>query len=442
MADLYERLKRFKKNTTQGSNSGTSETQPVTPPKLPESLKDIPGLYRARDLVGIAVKREQEKKQYLETIGVAETENEHGAYGLRHVFYPASDLLYPPEDITGFELSLLTRDEKTVSMSAKDILFIDTETTGLAGGTGTVPFLVGVGFFEQNGFCVRQYLMRDYNEEPAVLHEVNALIKKYPAVSSYNGKCFDAPLLQARFLLNRMRSRITEMPHADFLFPARRFWRSMLPNCTLMSVESHITGRVRKDDIPGEQIPYVYFDFLRGLRMQRMRPVLNHNADDILTLAFIASRMCRMLRLPPPTNMQGLELAAAGTFYAAHSDWDQAFFYLNRALEKNDFSLENRFSIQKRLSLIYKKMERYSDACTIWRIMTQEHEDFFAYIELAKFYEHKEKNISMATRFTEEVLAQADHFANSMNMDSSSFQTIKQKLLHRLNRLSRKASDK
>ncbi len=442
MADLYERLKRFKKNTTQSSNSGSADDSPVNSPQIPESLRDIPGLSRARDLVGIAEKREREKKQYLETIGVEEKENEHGAYGLRHVFYPASDLLYPSEDITGFELSLLTRDDAAKPLGPKDILFIDTETTGLAGGTGTVPFLVGVGFFEQNGFCVRQYLMRDYNEEPAVLHEINALIKKYPAISSYNGKCFDAPLLQARFLLNRVRSRITEMPHADFLFPARRFWRSMLPDCTLMSVESHITGRVRKDDIPGEQIPYVYFDFLRGIRMQRMRPVLNHNADDILTLALLASRMCRMLRLPPPPNMQGLELAAAGAFFAVHSDWDQAYFYLNRALEKNDFSSENRFSIQKRLSLIYKKMERYSDACTIWRIMTQEHEDFFAYIELAKFYEHKEKNISLATRFTEEALAQADHFAESMSMDSSISQSIKKKLMHRLNRLSRKSFDK
>ncbi len=442
MADLYERLKRFKNNTTQSSNSGSAGISPTDSPQLPESLRDIPGLSRARDLVGIAVKREQEKKQFLETIGVEETENEHGAYGLRHVFYPADDLLYPSEDINGFELSILTRDEETKSLDPKDILFIDTETTGLAGGTGTVPFLVGVGFFEQNGFCVRQYLMRDYNEEPAVLHEVNALLDKFPAISSYNGKCFDAPLLKSRFLLNRLRSRIMEMPHADFLFPARRFWRSMLPNCTLMSVESHITGRIREDDIPGEQIPYVYFDFLRGMRMQRMRPVLNHNADDILTLALMASRMCRMLRLPPPRNMQGLELAAVGTFFAARSDWDQAFFYLNQALEQNDFSSEHRFSIQKRLSLIYKKMERFSEACTIWRIMAQEHEDFFAYIELAKFYEHKEKNISQAKRFTEEALSQADQFMDNMNLDASSSQSIKKQLMHRLNRLSRKSFDK
>lgn len=447
MADLYDRLKRFKSNTTQSTNPPaevpSAEVSPSKPsPPLPDSLKNIPGVTRARDLIEIAEKRDRDKKKFLETIGVSEAHNERGAFGLREDFFPLDLLPYPREDITGTELALQIRDESLSGIGFSDILFLDTETTGLAGGTGTVPFLTGAGFFEDTGFRVRQFLMRDYGEEPAVLAELNRLMDRFPAIASYNGKCFDVPILQSRFLLNRLRSPIGERPHADFLFTARRFWRDVLPDCTLLSVERYLTGRSREDDIPGEQIPYVYFDFLRGLRMQRMRPVMTHNASDILTLALIASRSCRMLRLPPPDSLQGAELAGIARCYTAVGDWDHACWYFERAANHIETPAAIRRTIQKHLSTLYKRLTRHADACRVWEQMAVEHGDLHAHIELAKYYEHIEKDAERALHFTEQAIILYRQNPLSPAEKPASSNEGEDPLEHRRIRLLRKSSSK
>ncbi|MBN2328458.1 MAG: ribonuclease H-like domain-containing protein [Candidatus Omnitrophica bacterium] len=440
MADLYERLKRFNQNTTDHSSSARSETPTPSSSPLPESLRRIPGLARGRDLIGIAEKRGKDKKRFLESIGVEEKKNDHGAYGYRQVFYPLEKLIHPPHDISGEELALLTRDQSLASISWKDILFFDTETTGLAGGTGTLPFLVGVGFFEEEGFRIQQFLMRDYDEECAVLFEIQKLIAQFSALASYNGKCFDAPILHSRFLLNRFPSTIHDIPHADLLFPARRFWRDLLPDCTLLTVEAYLTGLSRIDDIPGEQIPYVYFDFIRGLRMERMRPVLHHNADDILTLALIASRTCRMLRLPPPP-MHGLELAAAGRCFAATSQWDLACWYLEKAGDQKEISDQRRFIIYKQLSLFLKRQMRFKDACEIWELMRRDYADPFALIELSKYYEHKEKDFLQALSLAEQAMDLIQQNAPISKSGLASGESLYEQLRIRRNRLKRKSAE-
>ncbi|MGC9327130.1 MAG: ribonuclease H-like domain-containing protein [Candidatus Hinthialibacter sp.] len=403
MADLYERLKRFHQNTTDSSSPPSETPTPSSSSPLPESLRHIPGIARGRDLIGIAEKRKEDKRRFLESFGVEKQKNDYGAFGFRQVFYPLGKLIHPPHDISGEQLALLTRDSSLAPINANEILFFDTETTGLAGGTGTLPFLIGVGFLEEEGFRVQQFLMRDYDEEGAVLFEIQKIIARFSALASYNGKCFDAPILQSRFLLNRFSSPMQDMPHADLLFTARRFWRDLLSDCTLLTVENYLTGANRKDDIPGEQIPYVFFDFIRGLRMERMRPVLHHNADDVLTLALIASRACRMLRLPPP-SMHGLELAAAGRCFAATNQWDLACWYLEKAVTQTEISDLHRFLIYKQLSLFLKRETRFEDACAIWERMGRDFDDPFAFVELSKYYEHKEKNIAKALSMAEKAM--------------------------------------
>lgn len=446
MAGLYDRIKRFNKNTTQSANPESSAPparQPAAPSStpLPVSLKNIPGLSIARDLVGIAEKREREKNAFLETIGVVETQNERGVYGFREIFYPQDELLYGSEDITGAELALQARDESLIGVQATDILFLDTETTGLAGGTGTVPFLVGVGFFDESGFRVRQFLMRDYDEEPAVLLEIHHLAEQFRAVASYNGKGFDVPLLQSRFLLNRFRSRLADLPHVDFLFTARRFWREVLPSCALSHVEGYITGQTREDDVPGELIPGIYFDFLRGLRIHRMRPVLNHNALDVLALAYLASRTCRMLRAPHSEPLQGSEWVGIGRCHAAAGNMDRACEFFERASCQQDTPEALCLRVQKQLSLFYKRMMRYTDACRIWEKMISDRDDLYAHLELAKYYEHTEKDIHRALSLTEKALAILQQNPSSSQSDAIP-ELREERLMHRKKRLQRKLNPK
>ena len=444
MADLYEKLKRFQQATTSSISpkpenpSASSDISFSSRSSLPDSLFLLPGLSRARDLISHIEKRDAEKKQFLADIGVEEAVNKAGAYGYREIILPPHELGYRPEDLTPTEMALQTRDEAFLEIVPGRILFLDTETTGLAGGTGTVPFLVGTGSFEKEGFRIRQYLMRDYDEEPAVLQALEEASRPFQAVATYNGKCFDIPLLNSRFLLNRLRPRLSGLPHADFLYPARRFWRGMLPDCSLITVESRIFGRTRIDDIPGEQIPYVYFDFLRGQRLQRMRPVLNHNAEDIVTLAKIAARTCRMLRDPFHETGHSMELAGVGRFFAAIGDRERACVCWDHVRKNGNLPRRHLNEVCRNLTLLYKKMERYPEARDIWLEMAETTNDLHAYIELAKYYEHKVQDLAEALRLTDEVLTLLDGLEDTDVGYSIKHEIVNQELLHRRQRLIRK----
>lgn len=444
MADLYEKLKRF-----QQINTFSPLPRPEAPPaaadpalsskpSIPDKLLQIPGLARARDLIGLIEKRDAEKKQWLSSIGMGEAVNEEGAYGFRETVVSPRAMGYRAEDLTGPEMVLQIRDETLASIAPTRILFLDTETTGLAGGTGTVPFLVGIGSFEEGGFRVRQYLMRDYDEEPAVLRALHDEIKAFQAVATYNGKSFDLPILHARFVINRLHPRLSGLPHADFLFSARRFWREMLPDCRLITVEAQIFGRTREDDIPGDQIPYVYFDFLRGQRMHRMRPVLNHNAEDIVTLAKIAARTCRMLRDPFTETGHGLELAAAGRFFAAAGNWEQACACWDHARINGNLPRQHRGLVSRSLSLLYKKMDRLAEALAIWHELAETANDLRAYIELAMYYEHTAQDYATALRMTNAGMALLENLDESEWDYPLNRRDLLEKMKHRRGRLTRK----
>jgi uncharacterized protein YprB with RNaseH-like and TPR domain len=149
--------------------------------------------------------------------------------------------------------------------------FLDTETTGLAGGSGTAAFLVGVGFLDGDRFRVRQYFMRDYHEEPALLQALAEDMAAFPHLVTFNGKMFDLPLLDARYRLNRARSPLASASHLDLLHPARRLWKMRLECCRLQSLEAALLGVRRQGDIPGDEIPRLYFEYLRSRDARRLR---------------------------------------------------------------------------------------------------------------------------------------------------------------------------
>ncbi|MEW6233908.1 MAG: ribonuclease H-like domain-containing protein [Candidatus Omnitrophota bacterium] len=438
MADLYEKLKRFSSVNSAGKKTEEVLPAPLQPVSIPQQLLQIPGLVSGAQLIGAIEKREAEKKKVLLAAGVEETTNSVGSYGLRLMRFGGVSLPYPPQDIIGREIVRQTGEEFFQNIRSEDLLFLDTETTGLAGGTGTLPFLIGAGYFEDGDFCLRQYLMRDYDEEPAVLHELLDLFPRFRALASYNGKCFDAPLLHSRFLLNRLPSPLLELPHYDVLYPARRFWRDRLPNCSLSTIEAAILGRRRDEDVPSEQIPFIYFDFLRGLRVYRMKPVISHNAEDILSLAMLAAKTCRMTQSPLGECGHGLELAGYGRFLAFNGDGETACACLEESLRRGDLPGGAQLAVYRLLAKLYKRRERYLEAAAINRRALGEFDDFFACVDLAKFYEHHAKQCGEALHLTERALRK---IAEDRELEDAIFQRKREweeKLNHRRRRLLRK----
>ena len=156
-------------------------------------------------------------------------------------------------------------------------LFLDTETTGLAGGTGTYAFLVGIAWWEKGGLAVEQYFMRDYVEEPSLLLGLAARLAERRVLVTFNGKSFDWPLLQTRYRITRAALLEDPDAHLDLLHPARQLWSLRLKSVALSELERHVLGFERGYDIPSETIPQRYFEFLRGGPAEPVAEVFQHN---------------------------------------------------------------------------------------------------------------------------------------------------------------------
>jgi uncharacterized protein YprB with RNaseH-like and TPR domain len=191
---------------------------------------------------------------------------------------------FPVGDACGVAPSLLRilAPTQTADIDARGLLFLDTETTGLAGGTGTYAFLVGVARFDGGRLRLTQFFMRDLDEEPALVAALAPLLADATGLVTFNGSGFDVPLLETRFILQRRRW--PTLPHVDLMRPARRIWGDCLDDCRLATLEHRVLGVVRERDVPGFAIPSLYFQFLRRKTAEPLRDVLAHNRYDILAL--------------------------------------------------------------------------------------------------------------------------------------------------------------
>ncbi len=178
------------------------------------------------------------------------------------------------------------------------LLFLDTETTGLSGGAGTIAFEIGVGFLTDEGMVIRQYVMRDYGEEAAMLREIASLLSRSEALVTFNGKSFDIPLLESRMIMQRIRVPVSQMPHLDLLHACRRVYKLRLGRCNLTALEAAVLGKARDDDLPGSQAPQRYFDYLKSGEFALLEDVLRHNFEDVQSLAELTGELCRAYREP------------------------------------------------------------------------------------------------------------------------------------------------
>ncbi len=323
------------------------------------------------------------------------------------------------------------------SFTPERAMFIDTETTGLAMGAGTYAFLIGLGTLRGGRFVVRQFFMRDFSEESAQLYLLSNTLKDGDYLVSFNGKSYDVPLLENRFVMSRMGMDIGCMPHFDLLYTARRLWKHRLADCRLATVEREMLGVQRGDDIPGEQIPEVFFNYLRGRDRGEIARVFHHNLFDIISLATLCGAIRSMTAEPLAVEPKdGGEMFALGSLWEDAGMEEEGRYCYEKALDL-EMPWNHRLLTMARLSLIHKRRGRWAEALNLWERMKAENpEDIFPYQELAKYYEHRAGDFDRALRLVEEAL---EKVCSSDGQYWGAADSMAAMLEHRRNRLKRRA---
>ena len=345
------------------------------------------------------------------------------------------------------DLARLTGDMRWAEVDPARVLYLDTETTGLSHAAGTYVFLIGLGRFTPTGFIVEQYLMEDFADEPALVEAVDGALAEAQALVTYNGGCFDLPLLESRWRMQRRPPRRPAL-HLDLLGPARRLWRGRLPDCSLGTVERHILGHDRASDVPGMLIPRIYFDFVQGIRPERLVPVLDHHAQDIFSLGALAALFCHALRAPDdPLFAHPSDQAGLWRLHWAAGRVEEALARLEAAaLAARDEALG--WQLAMRLARLYRRLGRGGEALAIWhaRAPMCRPGRIDPLIELAKFHEHVTRDPAAALEFTERALRLIDQRAElaawggAAALMAEACETERAALLHRRARLERKAA--
>jgi hypothetical protein len=316
----------------------------------------------------------------------------------------------------------------------QNFIFLDTETSGLAGGTGTYAFEIGVGRFTEEGFHLAQFFMRHPGEEPALLSGLSAFMDGLQAVVTYNGKAFDIPLLNTRYTLMGLSSPFEDVDHFDLLPLARRLWRIRLESRTLGNVEHRILGVERgEQEVPGYLIPEMYFEYLRTRDARPLSGVFYHNAIDILSLAGLFSHMAFLLNEPHSSAINHPEdIVALGRFFESMGDPNQAEGLYKKALEEklpNELSRDTR----SKLSFLLKRKGDWAGAIVLWESAAEDKE-LYAFEELAKYYEHHAKNLTTAHAW----VSRAKMALESQHLSTYEHQFWQTSLDHRLERINRK----
>ena len=318
-------------------------------------------------------------------------------------------------------------------------LFLDTETTGLSGGSGTYAFLVGVGWWESGGLEIEQFFMREYSEERALLLALRERIAEHPVLVTFNGKSFDWPLLETRYRMSRKISLPTPRAHLDFLHPARNLWRLRLGSVRLSELERHVLGWDRGADLLSGLIPQIYFDYLRGGPPERLVPVLNHNQMDLRGLAALSSRILSLLSDAENLGQDGLELFGVSRICEKQGEHTRA----RNLYEKSIASIlptETDRVARRSLARLAKRQGDLNLACELWRdAVGNSRPGYEAYEELAIYYEHKARDPEQARQIVRQALDELHRAIQVGDIAPGPYREIKARFDRRLERLERKS---
>jgi len=324
------------------------------------------------------------------------------------------------------------------SFDLSQAVFLDVETSGLSGGTGTYVFQVGTGFFEEHTFRVQQFFMRTVTEEPAMLDLVGELLDRFEAVVSFNGRAFDLPLLNTRFTLARQPRRMTRVPHLDLLRPSRRLWHRRLESCALGSLEQEVLGVRRTDqEVPGWLVPRLYFDYLQTGDASELAGVFYHNTVDVLSMVTLTARLGAVFGdLQAAELLDGVDLFSLGSWYERLGMTAQGEVAYRVALSRS-LPAEVEQATWRQLSFLLKRQGRRDEAAVIWRSVaeTGDMRAVYAYVELAKHYEWHIVDLRAAAAVTEQAIALLENALPDCRTEKTLVE-----LVDRLRRLKRKMS--
>lgn len=290
--------------------------------------------------------------------------------------------------------------------SIENFIFLDTETTGLSGGTGTMAFMVGVGRYRGGSFVMEQFFLRGPAEEAALLAALESFCADMAAVVTYNGKSFDIPILNARYILQGFTSPFEDLPHLDLLHLTRRIWKARLEQCNLGNIEDKVFGLKRDaDEVPGYLIPEYYTQYLREGDAEPLKGIFVHNEQDVVSLAALFALFNDMLSDPAAwRNDSSQDLTSLGRLVEQLGDPESALslYEKGRSVGSPPMPRVEPLLAQARL---LKRQNRLLEAAELW-VQAAEAGALVALEELAKYHEHQRGNPVKALAYTEQALNQ------------------------------------
>ena len=323
------------------------------------------------------------------------------------------DLL--PSENSRLQAVRASEDPRPHVRRSQRLLFVDLETTGVAGGAGTYAFLVGCGWFEGATFRIRQFFLSSYGAEPALLEGVTQLAEEATAIVTFNGKSFDLPLIETRYLFYRMATPFLELPHVDMLHPARRLWRAendgtggALGSCRLSVLERSLCGVVRDGDLDGFEIPSRYFTYVRTGDSRTLEAVFEHNRLDLVSLALVTARAAQLIEAGPEAARTAPEALGLGRIYERAGLVNDACACYTR-VPRLSGDVVTRAEALRAYAVICRRARRYADAALAWQAILDLKRSpprlaREATEALAIHHEHRVRDLLAARRFALESL--------------------------------------
>jgi uncharacterized protein YprB with RNaseH-like and TPR domain len=320
--------------------------------------------------------------------------------------------------------------EEIKKFQLQDYLFLDTETSGLSLGAGSIIFLFGGCFFTENGLEVIQFFLDDPSSELFFLANIEELIHTHKCLVSYNGKSFDIPMLRSRMILNRMAIGNLDRPHLDLLHFARNLWKLRLESRRLSDIEKDILAFQRtEDEVPGWLVPQLYQEYLASGDASPLEGVIYHNENDIVSLAALFSHINKMISTEGSLDeVNYLDIISIGSIYQKTGNLSLSEEFYKFGLEKSiAYKLDNK--ILRNYALLMKKQKKWTKAVEYWEMAARK-KDMYACIELAKYFEHRKIDNSVAVIWVDSAI--------SIAFDTGVSEITIEELKHRKSRLESK----
>ena len=373
-------------------------------------------------------------------LGATTRSNRFGEHlGLRRWFseQPGTALDVPDGEVDSVALRLIAPDAPKEAADPRQWLFLDTETTGMSGGSGTYAFLVGIAWWDAGGLEVEQLFMREHSEEHSQLLALAERMAERRVLVTFNGRSFDWPLLETRYRMTRTIKPPAPRAHLDFLHPARNLWRLRLGSARLPELERHVLGWHRGADVMSELIPSMYFDFLRGGAPDPLVPIFHHNQMDLRGLAALATRVLALLANPEQHGRDPLELFGVSRICERRGDLRARNLYERSISAELPEDAERK--ARRSLALLAKRAGDLGKAEEAWvKLLGGSREGLEAYEQLAILYERRARNHHRAAALAREALKVLRKSNRIGAIEASVYGRYKLRFQRRLTRLERK----